>query len=82
MAELLRPQSGADTYALVSNGLLAQSVFMYWTTNNLFSIAQTFAMKHPWIRKKLNIPEPPKPDPNAAAGNPLANITNVSARKC
>lgn len=34
-----------------------QAVFTYWLTSNCFSLCQVGLLKHPLIRKKLNIPE-------------------------
>jgi len=36
---------------------LPSSVFVYWTVSNAYSIAQILALKHPALRRRLNIPK-------------------------
>jgi YidC/Oxa1 family membrane protein insertase len=50
---------------------LPAAVFMYWTTSNAFSLAQTMLLKIPGAKKALGLPELKKGGPAAAeAGKP------------
>ena len=42
-----------------------QAVFMYWCTNNTFSLVQTMALKPQPVRDYFGILKPPKPVPGA-----------------
>jgi len=58
------------------------AMLCYWTTNNVFTAAQTLAFKTPAFRKKMGIWDPPKPVPGEendtsfkkAAGNLVKSI--------
>ncbi|XP_070710398.1 mitochondrial inner membrane protein OXA1L [Pempheris klunzingeri] len=45
------------------------AVFTYWLTSNCFSLGQVALLKHPYVRKKLNIPERIKHSPSALPQN-------------
>jgi hypothetical protein len=46
-----------------------QGVFMYWITNNCFSLVQSTALKNPRLREYLDFAKPPPPTP--APSTPL-----------
>ena len=46
---------------------MPQVVFVYWTTNNFFSLGQTLIMKQQPIRDMFGIWKPPKPVPGAVS---------------
>mmetsp|Transcript_23794 Transcript_23794/g.49580 ORF Transcript_23794/g.49580 Transcript_23794/m.49580 type:complete len:418 (-) Transcript_23794:17-1270(-) len=45
---------------------MPQVVFVYWTTNNFFSLTQTIVMKQQPVRDMFGIWKPPKPVPGAS----------------
>ena len=73
--------SDQDTFKWVMRGLavaltpltmnMPQGLFIYWSANNAFSIAQAGALKHPALRKRLDIPPPP-----AAGSQPALKMRN------
>jgi len=52
-------------------------VFVYWSCNNTFSILQTALLKSDALRKRLDIPEPPKNAPVLKMKNPLQNVIDA-----
>lgn len=40
-----------------------QGIFMYWITNNCFSLVQSTALKNPRLREYLDFAKPPSPTP-------------------
>ena len=52
-------------------------VFVYWSCNNTFSIFQTLILKSDALRKRLDIPEPPKNAPALKIKNPLQNVIDA-----
>ena len=58
---------------------IPQAVFIYWTTNNCFSLVQTVIMKQEAVRTYLDIPKPPAPEdqPALKMKNPLTVIAEA-----
>ena len=68
--------------AVVMVPLTAQmpcGLFVYWGTNNCISIAQTFLVKRPHIKKFLKIPDMPTAanTPNMKVNNPFKSVIEV-----
>jgi YidC/Oxa1 family membrane protein insertase len=57
----------------------SQGLFVYWTANNMISIAQTLTLKNESVRKFFDIPKLPKPEetPDLKVRNPFKNIMEV-----
>jgi membrane protein insertase Oxa1/YidC/SpoIIIJ len=51
---------------------------MYWTANNLFSIAQTLVIQKTGLKKWLGIPDAPVNAPPLKIRSPLESISEVS----
>lgn len=43
--------------------VVEQGIFMYWITNNCFSLVQSTALKNPRLREYLDFAKPPTPSP-------------------
>ena len=52
---------------------------MYWSTNNVISLAQTAVLKSKGVKSFLNIPEAPAPQntPNLKIRDPMTALTEV-----
>lgn len=57
------------------------AVFVYWTTNNTFSLLQSIVLKQPAVRKTFGIWEPPKPVPGQETGSIFDEIKKLSQKK-
>eukprot|EP01036_Dinobryon_divergens_P029435 gene29435-38529_t len=78
-----------DTFKMVMRGVgvamvpltmdLPQGLFVYWCTNNSFSIFQTFVVKREAVRKFFDIPKPPpeSDSPMLKIANPLEALSEV-----
>lgn len=58
---------GLGVLSLGFTSWMPQAVFVYWVTNNTYSLAQTVALKNQNIRDALGIWKPPKPVPGMEA---------------
>lgn len=56
---------------------MPQGVFVYWISNNFFSLGQTYILKNKKLRELLDIPEPPKDAPVFKPVNPIKAIAEV-----
>ncbi|GMH71082.1 hypothetical protein TrST_g11317 [Triparma strigata] len=56
---------GLGVLSLGFTSWMPQAVFMYWVTNNFYSLGQTIALKNQSVRDSLGIWKPPKPVPGA-----------------
>lgn len=52
---------------------------MYWCTNNVLSLIQTFVLKNEKVKQALKIPNAPAPEdtPNFKQVNPLQALSEV-----
>ncbi|RYH19938.1 YidC/Oxa1 family membrane protein insertase [archaeon] len=58
---------------------MPQGLFVYWVTNNVFSLVQTMILKQESVRKALDIPKiPTENTPNLKVVNPFKKIGEVS----
>lgn len=57
---------------------MPQAIFMYWSANSTFSILQTLALKHPELKKRFKILDPPVDTKPASGEDPMAKFMNVS----
>ena len=57
-----------------------QGVFLYWTANNVVSVAQSLVLKQDAVKKYLQIPNQPKPEdtPKFKMVNPFRSVMDVS----
>eukprot|EP01039_Chlorochromonas_danica_P001056 gene1057-1144_t len=56
---------------------MPQGVFVYWISNNFFSLGQTYILKNKKLRELLDIPEPPKDAPVFKPVNPIKAIAEL-----
>jgi YidC/Oxa1 family membrane protein insertase len=54
---------------------MSSGLFLYWNTNNLFSIVQTLALRNRTLKTMFDIPDPPKVE-----DTPLLKLTNPFSR--
>ena len=57
---------------------------MYWTANNVVSVAQSLVLKQEAVKKYLQIPNQPKPEdtPKFKMVNPFRSVIDVSTTHC
>ena len=73
-----------DTFKWVMRGLavamtpltmsMSQGLFVYWSTNNVFSIAQALFLRNEAVRKYLDIPKPPLNAAPLKMSNPITRL--------
>lgn len=76
-----------DTFKWIMRGLavaltpltmyMPQGLFIYWSANNAFSIAQVIVLKNEGVRKWLDIPKPPENQTPLKMRNPLQFIADA-----
>ena len=57
------------------------AVFVYWTTNNTFSLLQSIVLKQPFVKKAFGIWDPPKPIPGQEPKNIFDEVKNLMNKK-
>ena len=57
------------------------AVFVYWVTNNTWSLGQTVLLKQPSVKKALGIWDPPKPVPGKESKGLFDEIANAFKSK-
>lgn len=57
------------------------AVFVYWTTNNSFSLLQSILLKQPGVKKAFGIWDPPKPVPGQEPKNIFDEVKNLMNKK-
>lgn len=56
-------------------------VFVYWTTNNTWSFAQSLLLKQPAVKKYFGIWDPPKPVPGQESKGIFAELKKLTEKK-
>lgn len=57
------------------------AVFVYWTTNNSFSLLQSLILKQSFVKKAFGIWDPPKPVPGQEPKNIIEEVKNLMNKK-
>lgn len=57
------------------------AVFVYWTTNNSFSLLQSILLKQPIVKNAFGIWDPPKPIPGQEPKNIFDEVKNLMNKK-
>lgn len=57
------------------------AVFVYWTTNNSFSLMQSLLLKQSFVKKAFGIWDPPKPVPGQEPKNLIDEVKNLMNKK-
>ena len=57
------------------------AVFVYWTTNNSFSLLQSILLKQTFVKKAFGIWDPPKPIPGQESKNIIDEVKNLMNKK-